>query len=88
MRGSNIPTKAKLTYFQENYLQLDLQYKNVDTWVQCFSVSNVTLPQVAYLGFTAHCGELSGKLPLLRLSSISYPCWLRLLAAPLWLPSW
>lgn len=60
IRGANIPTRAKLTYFQENYLQLDLQYKNVDQWVQCFNAPNVTLPQVAYLGFSAHCGELSG----------------------------
>jgi len=63
IRGSNIPTRAKLTYFQENYLLLDLQYKNIDQWVQCFNVPNVTLPQVAYLGFSAHCGELSGTAP-------------------------
>ncbi|KAI5821029.1 legume-like lectin family-domain-containing protein [Pyronema omphalodes] len=69
IRGSNIPTKAKLTYFQENYLQLDLQYKSVDTWVQCFSVSNVTLPQVAYLGFTAHCGELSDNHDLISVDA-------------------
>lgn len=60
LRGAGTPTKAKLTYFQENYLQLDLQYKDVVHWVRCFSVPNVTLPQVAYLGFSAHCGELSG----------------------------
>jgi len=59
LRGAGTPTKAKLTYFQENYLQLDLQYKDVVHWVRCFSVPNVTLPQVAYLGFSAHCGELS-----------------------------
>ena len=58
-----MPTKAKLTYFQENYLLLEIQYKNVDQWVQCFNVPDVTLPQVAYLGFSAHCGELSGTTP-------------------------
>jgi mannose-binding lectin 2 len=60
LRGAPIPTRGKLTYFQENYLQFDLQYKTPDQWVQCFNVANVTLPQVAYLGFSAHCGELSG----------------------------
>lgn len=60
LRGASIPTRGRLTYFQENYLQFELQYKNPDQWVQCFNVANVTLPQVAYLGFSAHCGELSG----------------------------
>lgn len=64
LRGATIPTKGKLTYFQENYLQLELQYKHEDQWVTCFNVPNVTLPQIAYLGFTAHCGELTGKLTL------------------------
>ncbi|KAA8907344.1 legume-like lectin family-domain-containing protein [Sphaerosporella brunnea] len=69
IRGASIPTKAKLTYFQENYLQLDLQYKNQDQWVQCFNVQNVTLPQVAYLGFSAHCGELSDNHDLITVHS-------------------
>ncbi|KAI5849060.1 legume-like lectin family-domain-containing protein [Tricharina praecox] len=69
IRGANIPTRAKLTYFQENYLQLDLQYKNVDQWVQCFNAPNVTLPQVAYLGFSAHCGELSDNHDIISITA-------------------
>lgn len=66
IRNAQIPTKAKLTYFQDNYLQLELQYKKEDQWVQCFNVANVTLPSVAYLGFSAHCGDLSGMIFLQR----------------------
>ncbi|KAH8153051.1 uncharacterized protein LAJ45_02638 [Morchella importuna] len=69
LRGAVIPTKGKLTYFQENYLQLELQYKNEDQWVTCFNVHNVTLPQIAYLGFTAHCGELSDNHDIITISS-------------------
>ena len=63
VRGAPIATKARLTYFQENYLQLELQYKSEDQWILCFNVPNVTLPQITYLGFTAETGELSGNVP-------------------------
>ncbi|KAL0637110.1 hypothetical protein Q9L58_003933 [Maublancomyces gigas] len=69
LRGAVIPTKGRLTYFQENYLQLELQYKDEDQWVTCFNVVNVTLPQIAYLGFTAHCGELSDNHDIMTISS-------------------
>ena len=62
IRAASIPTKLRLIYFQESFLQLDLQHKDEKTWQTCFNISNVTLPTVSYLGFTAHCGELSGKI--------------------------
>lgn len=36
-------------------------YKAEGTWTTCFNIPNVTLPQVTYLGFTAHTGELTGN---------------------------
>jgi len=69
IRGANIATKLRLTYFQENYLQLDLQYKDESSWQQCFNILNVTLPTVSYLGFTAHCGELSDNHDIISISS-------------------
>ncbi|KAF8423666.1 legume-like lectin family-domain-containing protein [Tirmania nivea] len=59
IRGNTNPTRLRLTYFQENYLNLDLLYKDQTTWTTCFNIPNVTLPTVSYLGFSAHCGELS-----------------------------
>src|ERR1700744_1124318 len=32
IRTANIPTKARLTYFQDKSLKLELQYKAVDQW--------------------------------------------------------
>ncbi|KAL5604471.1 hypothetical protein BROUX41_002440 [Berkeleyomyces rouxiae] len=60
LRNSNVPTKLRLTYFQDKILRLELQYKREDDWLECFEVENPpTIPQVAYLGFSAETGELS-----------------------------
>ncbi|KAI9830093.1 MAG: hypothetical protein M1826_005086 [Phylliscum demangeonii] len=59
LRGASHPTKARLTYFQDSHLRLDLQYKGPDEWTECFELKSVTIPSVAYLGFSAHTGELS-----------------------------
>lgn len=69
IRGSATPTKLRLTYFQENYLQLELQYKDETTWITCFHIPNVTLPTVSYLGFSAHCGELSDNHDIISISA-------------------
>ncbi|KAI9675414.1 MAG: hypothetical protein M1817_001318 [Caeruleum heppii] len=59
IRDSNFPTKARLTFFQDSHLRLELLYKNYEDWTECFNISSVTMPSVAYLGFSAHTGELS-----------------------------
>lgn len=60
IRGGTVPTKARLVYFQEKSLRLDLQYKKEDQWELCFETFEPPLiPSVAYLGFSAETGELS-----------------------------
>ncbi|PQE08212.1 hypothetical protein CJF32_00010279 [Rutstroemia sp. NJR-2017a WRK4] len=60
LRNANVPTKARLTYFQDKSLKLELQYKSEDQWELCFETSDPpTIPSVAYLGFSAETGELS-----------------------------
>ncbi|CAG8462799.1 12165_t:CDS:2 [Ambispora leptoticha] len=59
VRGKSIATKARITYYKENYLELKLQYKEWDQWEPCFTIPNVTLPTVFYLGFTALTGDVS-----------------------------
>ncbi|KAM0665533.1 hypothetical protein NHJ13051_004379 [Beauveria bassiana] len=60
IRHASIPTKLRLTYFQDKYLRLELQYKNEDEWQTCFDVARPPqLPNIAYLGFSAETGELS-----------------------------
>jgi mannose-binding lectin 2 len=59
-RKANYPTKGRLTYHKDNFLSLELQYRKEGEWQPCFNIPNVSLPSVAYLGFSAHTGEVSG----------------------------
>ncbi|KAF3906404.1 hypothetical protein ABW20_dc0105028 [Dactylellina cionopaga] len=69
IRDPNMATKAKVTYFQEKFLSLELQYKQPDTWTTCFHIPNVTIPAVGYLGFTAQTGELSDNHDIITISA-------------------
>ncbi|KAI5285771.1 hypothetical protein KEM54_000304 [Ascosphaera aggregata] len=74
IRGTANPVKARLTYFQDGYLALDLLYKPDAAWTRCFRVEHteakpVRLPSVAYLGFTAETGELSDNHDLLNVQT-------------------
>lgn len=60
IRSASITTKARLTYFQDKSLKLELQYKAEDQWELCFETNEPpTIPSVSYLGFSAETGELS-----------------------------
>lgn len=60
IRHASVPTKMRLTYFQDKSLKLELQYKTEDVWVVCFDLeSPPPIPNIAYLGFSAETGELS-----------------------------
>lgn len=71
IRGAQVPTKARLTYFQDKQLKLELQYKSEDQWVMCFDrTENVpTIPSVAYLGFSAETGELSDNFDIISVEA-------------------
>ncbi|EME45538.1 hypothetical protein DOTSEDRAFT_71293 [Dothistroma septosporum NZE10] len=59
LRNPDFPTKAKITYFQDKQLTVELMYKKEDEWTKCFEVPNVKLPSVTYVGFSSETGELS-----------------------------
>lgn len=60
IRSAKVPTRFRLTYFQDKMLKLELQYKVEGEWSLCFETFQPpTLPHVAYLGFSAETGELS-----------------------------
>ena len=70
IRGANVPTKAKLTYFQDKSLKLELQYKMEDQWELCFETFEPpTIPSVAYLGFSAETGELSDNHDIISVNT-------------------
>jgi mannose-binding lectin 2 len=60
IRHASIPTKLRLTYFQDKQLKLELQYKSESEWQTCFDTPTPpSIPNIAYLGFSAETGELS-----------------------------
>lgn len=74
LRAASIPTKAKLTYFQDKSLTLRLQYKSEDEWSTCFSLepsvsTPLKLPNVVYLGFSAETGELSDNFDIISVEA-------------------
>ncbi|OJD36106.1 lectin family integral membrane protein [Diplodia corticola] len=69
LRNAAIPTKAKLTYFAEKSLKLELQYKSENDWIECFTVTDVKIPSVAYLGFSSETGELADNHDIISLST-------------------
>lgn len=75
IRGASVPTKAKLTFFQDQSLQLQLQYKSTDAWTDCFKIDTSTsdrsfkMPTTTYLGFSAHTGELSDNFDIVSVET-------------------
>ena len=70
IRGASVPTKAKLTYFQDKSLKLELQYKAEDQWELCFETTEPpTIPGVSYLGFSAETGELSDNHDIISVNT-------------------
>ncbi|KAF9416534.1 hypothetical protein BGZ94_010193 [Podila epigama] len=58
-RDKSVPTKAKITMDTESgYLNLKLQTKAWDQWDDCFTISDVKIPLLPYLGFTSVTGEV------------------------------
>lgn len=70
-RGKEIATKARLTFYRDNYLMLELQYKAWDEWTQCFMIPNVDLPRVGFLGFSALTGEVSDNHDIVSITTNS-----------------
>jgi mannose-binding lectin 2 len=70
IRNAQVPTKLRLTYFQDKYLKLELQYKTEDEWQVCFDhPSPPAIPNIAYLGFSAETGELSDNHDIISVRS-------------------
>ncbi|KAI8802608.1 vesicular integral-membrane protein VIP36 [Cladochytrium replicatum] len=67
-RGKDWPTRAKVKYIKNGYLQVQLSVLGDDNWSDCFLVRNVSLPSMGYLGFTAMTGDVHDNHDILRMS--------------------
>ncbi|KAK9480629.1 concanavalin A-like lectin/glucanase domain-containing protein [Lipomyces japonicus] len=53
-------TRAKLTYVKDEFVKLDLMFKEQGKWTNCFKLTSPpSLPGMGFLQFTAETGELS-----------------------------
>ena len=64
-----MPKKIRMTYYQETSLKVELQYKAENEWTECFETEAFKLPQTAYLGFSAHTGELTDNHDIISINS-------------------
>jgi mannose-binding lectin 2 len=68
-RAAASPTKARVTYYRGNYLELKVQWRGWEEWDTCFTIPNVTLPSVTYLGFSAITGEISDNHDIISVTT-------------------
>ncbi|KAG0373390.1 hypothetical protein BGX24_011764 [Mortierella sp. AD032] len=58
-RGQPVPTKGRITYHRDTHsLNFKIQTKGWDEWEDCFTLSDIKLPTISYLGFTSVTGEV------------------------------
>ncbi|KAF8936642.1 putative lectin family integral membrane protein [Dissophora ornata] len=58
-RGKLIPTRGRIIYYRESStLILKLQTMAWDQWDDCFTLTDIKLPTISYLGFTSVTGEV------------------------------
>jgi mannose-binding lectin 2 len=69
LRNPDFVSRAKITYFQDKTLTVDLMYKKEDEYTRCFEVEGVKLPTVTYLGFSSETGELSDNHDIIAVST-------------------
>ncbi|CAG8746708.1 3054_t:CDS:2 [Gigaspora margarita] len=71
IRGKSVATKARITYYKNTYLEVKLQYKEWDEWEPCFTINNISIPTVAYLGFSALTGDVSDNHDVISITTNS-----------------
>ncbi|KAJ1953522.1 hypothetical protein EC988_002943, partial [Linderina pennispora] len=58
-------SKAQVTYLKGQFLNVQIQLQPHDKWINCFTISGVTLPEDSYLGFSALTGDISDNHDLI-----------------------
>lgn len=72
-RGRGFPTRAKFTYHKNNFITLELMWRQEDEWDVCFKQHDVQLPEQIYLGFSAHTGEVTDNHDIVNVVTRSIP---------------
>lgn len=59
-------TKARIVYIKDGYLSVDFNYNGYDNWQNCVTLTDVRLPNVKYLGFSAETGDLAENVDVVE----------------------
>lgn len=70
-RRTNIATKLKITYLRDGLLDVKIHYKAWDDWTSCFTLKNISLPEVPFLGFSALTGDVSDDHDIIGVTTYS-----------------
>ncbi|KAL1915769.1 uncharacterized protein VTP21DRAFT_6528 [Calcarisporiella thermophila] len=68
-RDTENPAKGRITYYQGEFLELQLNYGGDEDWTHCFTITNLTLPEHSYLGFSAHTGDISDNHDIISVTT-------------------
>ncbi|KNC99959.1 uncharacterized protein SPPG_05331 [Spizellomyces punctatus DAOM BR117] len=68
-RQKDVATKARIKYYKDDMVEVSLNYKGDDTWEQCFTKYNVSLPTHGYLGFSAFTGDVSDNHDIITITT-------------------
>lgn len=67
LNPSNGYSKARIVYIKNGYLSLDFNFNGLDEkWTNCVTLTDIHLPPVKYLGFTAETGDLSENVDIIE----------------------
>ncbi|KAI9501555.1 legume-like lectin, partial [Coemansia spiralis] len=64
-RNLKSSTKVAVTYYKGHFINVQLKLQPKDKWINCFTITNATIPDGSYLGFTALTGEISDSHDLI-----------------------
>ncbi|RKP05604.1 legume-like lectin, partial [Thamnocephalis sphaerospora] len=73
-RNLERPTRARITYYKGAQLKVELLVRDENNYQVCFTHNqDVTLPTPAYIGFSAHTGEVTDNHDLIWVSATEIP---------------
>ncbi|KAL0955695.1 hypothetical protein HGRIS_001917 [Hohenbuehelia grisea] len=70
-RRTNVATKLKVTYVKDSFLDVKVQSKAWDEWIDCFHVEGISLPPAPYLGFSAMTGDVVDAHDIISITTSS-----------------
>ncbi|KAJ3125304.1 hypothetical protein HK098_000368 [Nowakowskiella sp. JEL0407] len=69
-RAKEWPTKAKVKYVENGYLQIQTNFRGNDEWEDCVIIPHIELPKLGYIGFSAATGDVSDNHDIIQVKTV------------------